>query len=222
MGTRHLQCVYVGGEYKVAKYCQWDGYPDCNGLKTLQFIRDRMDEEKFKQALGRCTFVSEKEINEMYDEIKQTRMKLLMIGLGAIFIGILGAIFLASRIVGPLKKLVEGTIRISKGDFSHKIDIHSQDEIGNLAKSFNDMSVQLLITKKRMELANRKLVQAEKLASIGRISATIAHEIRNPLTSVKLNIQKLSESNKMDKIEKGHLSISQEGIAQIEALSKKC
>lgn len=68
MGTRHLQCVYVGGEYKVAKYCQWDGYPDCNGLKTLQFIRDRMDEEKFKQALGRCTFVSEKEINEMYDE----------------------------------------------------------------------------------------------------------------------------------------------------------
>jgi len=68
MGTRHLQCVYVGGEYKVAKYCQWDGYPDAVGVDTLKFIRDKMDEEKFKQALGRCVFVSDKEISELYEE----------------------------------------------------------------------------------------------------------------------------------------------------------
>ena len=55
------------------------------------------------------------------------------------------------------------------------------------------MSHQLQLLRKRMEEANKRLVQVEKLASIGHISTGIAHEIRNPLTAVKLNIQKLSE-----------------------------
>ena len=160
-------------------------------------------------------------MEDMYAEINQTRLKLLLIGLGAIFLGIIGAVVLAKRITGPMKKLVEGTVKISRGDFSHKINTQSKDEIGDLANSFNEMSKQLLISRKKIELANKKLIQAEKLASIGRISATIAHEIRNPLTSVKLNIQKLSESDHLSKLEKGHLSISQEGISQIENFIKE-
>jgi signal transduction histidine kinase len=77
------------------------------------------------------------------------------------------------------------------------------------------------LIKQRMETANKRLIQAEKLASIGRISASIAHEIRNPLTSVKLNIQKISESPCWGKIEKGHLEISQEGIGHIETFIKE-
>jgi signal transduction histidine kinase len=119
-----------------------------------------------------------------------------------------------------LKELVDATVKISKGEFTQQIDIDSKDEIGNLAQSFNDMSYQLLLTRKRMEEANKKLIQAEKLASIGRISAGIAHEIRNPLTSVKLNIQKLSQSDRLDEIEKEHLSLSQEGIVQMEKFIK--
>jgi signal transduction histidine kinase len=72
-----------------------------------------------------------------------------------------------------------------------------------------------------METANLRLIQAEKLASIGRISASIAHEIRNPLTSVKLNIQKISGSNCWGEIEKGHLEITQEGIGHIETFIKE-
>jgi signal transduction histidine kinase len=72
-----------------------------------------------------------------------------------------------------------------------------------------------------MEAANRRLIQAEKLASIGRISASIAHEIRNPLTSVKLNIQKVMESESLDDIDKEHLEISQEGIGHIENFIKE-
>jgi signal transduction histidine kinase len=115
-----------------------------------------------------------------------------------------------------LIKLVEGTVEVSKGDFSHKIDISSQDEIGNLARSFNKMSHELLQSRKGIEVAHKKLIQAEKLASIGRLSATIAHEIRNPLTSVKLNIQKVLGSAQLDELEGEHLKISQEGIGQIE------
>ena len=83
------------------------------------------------------------------------------------------------------------------------------------------MTKDLLETRRQMEDANRRLIQAEKLASIGRISASIAHEIRNPLTSVKLNIQKLMQIESLDEEEREHLSISQEGIAQIEKFIKE-
>jgi signal transduction histidine kinase len=141
---------------------------------------------------------------------------LLLIGGGGLLIGVMGAILLAQRITGPLKKLVDATVKISKGKLAQRIEITSQDEIGNLAKSFNKMSRQLLLTRKKMEEANKKLLQAEKLASIGRISAGIAHEIRNPLTSVKLNIQKLYQSDNLNDVEKEHLNLSQEGIKYME------
>ncbi len=160
-------------------------------------------------------------LEEMRAEELKTRLILILIGCSGLLIGVGGAALMARRITKPLDKLVDGTVKISKGDFSQEIDIDSQDEIGELAQSFNKMSQQLQLTKKRMEVANRRLIQAEKLASIGRISASIAHEIRNPLTSVKLNIQKVMESEGLDDIDKEHLDISQEGIGHIENFIKE-
>jgi signal transduction histidine kinase len=160
-------------------------------------------------------------LEEMRAEELKTRLMLILIGCSGLLIGIGGAALLARRITKPLDKLLDGTIKISRGDFSLAIDIDTQDEIGDLAQSFNEMRQQLQLTRKRVEAANRKLIQAEKLASIGRISASIAHEIRNPLTSVKLNIQKVMESEYLDSIDKEHLDISQEGIGHIETFIKE-
>jgi signal transduction histidine kinase len=160
-------------------------------------------------------------MEEVRREELKTRLMLILIGCSGLLIGVGGASLLARRITRPLKKLVEGTVKISKGDFAQKIDIDTQDEIGNLAESFNKMSRQLYLTRERMEAASKKLIQAEKLASIGRISAGIAHEIRNPLTSVKLNIQKVMESKALDDVDKEHLDISQEGIGHIENFIKE-
>ncbi|MGD8537191.1 MAG: ATP-binding protein [Candidatus Aminicenantes bacterium] len=160
-------------------------------------------------------------MEEARAEIRDTHIKLVLIaGLGLLF-GIVGSILLSRGITTSLKKLVDGTVRISKGDFSHRIDLSSHDELGNLATSFNKMSEQLFLTKRRMEEASKKLVHAEKLASIGRLSASIAHEIRNPLTSVKLNVQKVAESECWGEVERGHLDITQEGIDHIENFIKE-
>jgi signal transduction histidine kinase len=160
-------------------------------------------------------------LEEMQAEVRRTSLLLLGIGVLGLLIGIIGAAWLARRITTPLQKLVEGTKHISRGDFSLQIDIHSQDEIGNLARSFNEMSEELQLLQRRMEEANKRLIQVEKLASIGHISAGIAHEIRNPLTAVKLNIQKLSENQNLDEADRVNLEISQEGIAQIEKFIKE-
>ncbi|MCP2518844.1 ATP-binding protein [Candidatus Aminicenantes bacterium AC-335-A11] len=159
-------------------------------------------------------------LEEMYMEIRRTRLILLLLGGGGIIIGIISAIILAQRITNPIKKLVEGTIKISKGDFTYKINITSGDEIADLAEKFNEMTSKLLKSKKEIEEANKKLIQAEKLASIGRISTGIAHEIRNPLTSVKLNIQKVLNDANIKDDEREHLGIALEGINQIDKIVK--
>jgi len=158
---------------------------------------------------------------EMRADVRRTRLVLILLGCVGFLFGLAGATVLARRISRPIEKLVEGTVRISQGHFDRRIEIASEDEIGNLARSFNDMTARLLDTREKMEDAHRKLVQAEKLASIGRLAATIAHEIRNPLTSVKLNIQKIAEDGRLAPPETEHLAISQEGIAQIEKFIKE-
>jgi len=83
------------------------------------------------------------------------------------------------------------------------------------------MSARLLSAREQMEETQKRLIQAEKLAQIGRLAATIAHEIRNPLTSVKLNIQKVLEDGRLSALDQEHLGLTQEGIVQIEKFIKE-
>jgi signal transduction histidine kinase len=160
-------------------------------------------------------------LEPMFARLREIQKVLLLIGVGGFLIGIAGAALLARRITRPIHRLAEGTVRIARGDFSQGFVDTSRDEVGDLARSFNEMTSQLLATRRRMEEANRRLVQHEKLASIGRMAATIAHEIRNPLTSVKLNIQKVAEEEGLAEAVKAHLGLSLEGIDQIERFIKE-
>ncbi|HEY3359253.1 MAG TPA: ATP-binding protein [Polyangia bacterium] len=82
------------------------------------------------------------------------------------------------RLVGrPVSQLVEGTRRLAAGDLEHPIAVYSHDEIGELARSFNENT-------EKLARAQRQLVEAEKLASVGRLAAGVAHEINNPLTGI--------------------------------------
>jgi signal transduction histidine kinase len=160
-------------------------------------------------------------LEPMYARLRDIQKVLFLISIGGFLLGIAGAAFLARRITRPIHRLVEGTVRIAKGDFTQAIVDTSRDEVGDLARSFNEMTSQLVHARERMEDANRRLIQHEKLASIGRMAATIAHEIRNPLTSVKLNIQKVAEEERFAETVKAHLGLSLEGIDQIERFIKE-
>ena len=80
-------------------------------------------------------------------------------------------------VLRPVAALLEGTRRVSGGELGVTIPVTAHDELGDLAKAFNDMTHRLAETQ-------RQLAQADKLASVGRLAAGLAHEINNPLTGV--------------------------------------
>ena len=159
-------------------------------------------------------------LEEVNAEIQRTRLGLISLGFLGLTFGALGSVFLASRISRPLESLVEGTIRVAEGDLQHRIDIPPGDEIGELAANFNRMTSEILDDRQKLEEASTKLLEAEKLATIGRLATALAHEIRNPLTAVKLNIQKIGQHPALNDLEREQVGIAETGIEHVEKLVK--
>lgn len=96
----------------------------------------------------------------------------------ALIFAVAGVTLLTYYLLKPVRTLVNATHRIADGDLEHEIPIQSRDELGDLTGSFNRMVRNLAKTR-------NELVRSEKLVSLGRLSAGVAHEVRNPLNAMK-------------------------------------
>jgi two-component system, NtrC family, sensor kinase len=145
------------------------------------------------------------------------------------------------RLVGkPLKRLKDGTRELADGNLGYQLEVTSTDEAGELAKSFNRMSLQLhaaneeivawartlenRVDQKTSELkrAHEHVVHVEKMATIGKMAAVVAHEINNPLSGI-LTYAKLVRKW----IERGDAAASRKAEAEqslelIAAESRRC
>jgi len=115
---------------------------------------------------------------------------LIALSLFTVAVGILMAL-LTRQMLAPLVNVTERARAVAKGDFRPKIAVDTRDEIGELASTFESMVAAI-------SAARERLLTSERLATIGKMAAHVTHEIRNPLSSISLNLELLEDEVPVD------------------------
>jgi len=146
--------------------------------------------------------------DKFVDMKKETMWTFLGITFAGVVVAFIGSTFLAMHILKPIKHLVFASHQLAEGNLTHKVPIESQDEIGELAKTFNFMVDSLKDRDEQLKtFTQQKIMESERLATIGQLAAGVAHELNNPLGGIlvysHLLLEKMdSNDTRKDQLEK--------------------
>lgn len=120
-----------------------------------------------------------------YVELKRhIRSAALLVGGGGILLAILLSSWAAARVTRPVEQLAHAAQEVAAGNWNVRVDVNGEDELGQLADSFNRMTTELLGQRER-------LLQAERVAAWRELARRLAHELKNPLFPLQLTVENL-------------------------------
>jgi signal transduction histidine kinase len=159
--------------------------------ETAERVRNDLVKREAEGAHGLRAMKSriEEKMESLTTEAKRREQRSiqLLVGLGllTLFVGVVTSLY-ARRVLAPLTAVTERANAVARGDLRPREVVATNDEIGELATTFEGMVAAI-------QRARSELVHAERLATIGKMAAHITHEIRNPLSSIGLNVELLEE-----------------------------
>jgi signal transduction histidine kinase len=131
-----------------------------------------------------------------FEELITNRVLLFIsIMLLGVLISVLVGVFLSRLVVRPVEHLRNGVMQLSAQNFNASVPIMGDDEVGDLARAFNAMAVRLRQARDEQQQRFRK----DKLASLGELSASLAHEIRNPIGVINTSAALLEKADDPEK-----------------------
>ena len=113
---------------------------------------------------------------------------IIAVGLAAVLAGAMLVFIVSTTFTRPLAQLVAGVKALERGDYDYPLEVRGRDEVSALTAAFQRMRVQLQETQ-------RQLLDAERLATIGRMASTISHDLRHPLTAILAYAEFLSDGS---------------------------
>jgi two-component system, NtrC family, nitrogen regulation sensor histidine kinase NtrY len=123
----------------------------------------------------------------------ERRIRWLALGVAAVglLLGLLLSWWGAARVTRPVQKLASAAREVSEGNWNAHVDVHGGDEVGQLAKSFNQMTTQLVEQRE-------KLVQVERVAAWRELARRLAHELKNPLFPLQTTVENLQRAREQN------------------------
>lgn len=154
-------------------------------------------------------------------EIIATIQLIVMFTLFLIVAGFLIIILLSRRFIRPITRLAD-TMEQARGDYLDvKVEVKGRDELAVLGERFNSMIERIRQANEEIRKTHEKMVQSEKLASIGILASGVAHEINNPLGGLFNCLQMLQRQGEDPEFRKKYLELIGEGLDRIESTVNK-
>ncbi len=124
--------------------------------------------------------------------------------------------FLSQRFIRPIIDLSQAMAEVEVGMVEKTIPVKGKDELSQLAESYNEMVRRIREANEEMKLAHEKLLQSEKLATLGVLSSSVAHRINNPLGGLFNCVHMLQRRGDDREFRKNYLALIEEGLDSIE------
>lgn len=149
-------------------------------------------------------------------EIFSTVKKIVILTLLLLVAGFAVILLLSRRFLSPITQLAN-IMEQARGDYLDlKVDVKGHDELAVLGERFNSMIERISQANEELKKTHEKLVQSEKLASVGILAAGVAHEINNPLGGIFNCLQMLRQNGGNSELREKYLDLVNEGLDKIE------
>lgn len=174
----------------LARYEEQSGAA-ASGPAEIQLGQERFQGTTVELGPGSSSVVS-LSVFKSYDQatafLKSLNRWIVGLGVAGVLAGSVLVFVISTTFTRPLANLVAGVHALQKGDYSYPLEVTGNDEVSELTEAFQRM-------RHALQETQRELLDAERLATIGRMASTISHDLRHPLTAILAYAEFLSEGN---------------------------
>ena len=149
-------------------------------------LRDAAARYSRQQPLGQLFIL--RSFEAARQSIATLRREIVVLWISAMIAALLVTYFVARRIMRPVAELDRAAAEIARQNYGYRVDVRSGDELGRLAGTFNGMC-------ESIQQAREELTRQERISTIGRLSTSIVHDLRNPLAAIYAGAEMLFDGN---------------------------